>query len=118
MQNEFATHYDRQTESLSPAPEGSVTSASQTTDSPRRNGFRDGNEEKQDRLREAASPSKPARKRRPEPTYVCSRDYAPLPEEAPSDGQRESWDKRSDRLERKSKVRSRVRRGPRRCASD
>lgn len=100
-------HNRMSSESLSPAP------ASSYTGSP--NHKHDGEEDDKPLHRSAstngsnnASPSKPApRIRRPEPTFITSRDYAPLPVESQLDPHSEAWNnnKRSELSRYKGKVR-------------
>ncbi|UZJ55481.1 hypothetical protein CBS101457_004801 [Exobasidium rhododendri] len=88
---------NRYSESLSPAPEESLSSDSQSGTPKRR---RNGGEGK-------TSPQKLMGKKRPDPVFVCSRDYAPLSAETQLDPHSsENWNtKRTERMgDRKSKT--------------
>lgn len=102
-------HHRMSSESLSPAP------ASSYTGSPNRKHDDDEDDKLFHRATStngnsnASSSSKPsARRRRPEPTFITSRDYAPLPAETQLDPHSEAWNtnKRSEISRHKGKVRT------------
>ena len=98
--------HDRMSESLSPAP------ARSPSNSPSRGAnYRSAGGTSHDRTPSGTSshnlsPTKPVRRKRPEPSFVCSRDFAPLPTETQLEPHSEAYNssKRTELSRFKSKV--------------